>query len=94
MSANEPARKGALARVIGFVAIILVLAVVGGVVSLFYDYVMQYRAESWSEREESARRVERDKTSAMKRRFTVGAGCGAVIGVGYVFRCLRRREDP
>jgi beta-lactamase regulating signal transducer with metallopeptidase domain len=94
MNTNEPVRKGPIARLTGFAAIILVLAVVGGVVSLFYDYVMQYRAESWSEREESARRVERDKTSVMKRRFTVGAGCGAVIGVIYVFRCLRRHEDP
>jgi len=94
VSANEPARKGALARVTGFAAIILVLAVVGGVVSLFYDYVMQYRGETWSEREKSARRVERDRTSAMKHRFTIGAGCGALIGVVYAVRCLRRHEDP
>ena len=91
---NEPARKGPTARFVGFAAIILVLAVVGGVVALFYDYAMQYRAETWTERERSTTRVERDSTSAMKWRLTVGAGCGAVIGVGYVFRCLRRHEDP
>jgi len=57
--------KGPVARLIGFAAIILVLAVVGGAVSLFYDYVMQYRGETWSQRERSAGRVERDRTSAM-----------------------------
>jgi hypothetical protein len=94
MNPSESARNGPIARLVGFAAIILVLAVVGGVVSLFYDYVMQYRAESWSEREESARRVERDKASRMKWRFTMGAGCGAAIGIVYAVRCLRRCEDP
>ena len=94
MSTNEPARKGPGARLTGFAAIILVLAVVGGAVSLFYDYVTQYRGETWSQRERSARRVERDSTSAMKRRFVMGAGSGALIGIVYVWRCLRRREDP
>lgn len=94
MSANELARKGPVARFIGFAAIILVLAMVGGVVTLFYDYVMQDRAETWSERERRRGRVERDSTSAMKWRFTVGAGTGALIGIVYMVRCLGRREDP
>lgn len=94
MSANELARKGPVARLIGFAAIILVLAMVGGAVTLFYDYVMRDRAETWSERERSRRRVERDSTSAMKWRFTIGAGTGALIGIVYAIRCLRRCEDP
>jgi hypothetical protein len=94
MSASEPARKGPVARLIGFAAIILVLAIVGGAVTLFYDYVMKYRAESWTERERSKSRVERDSTSAMKRRFTIGAGTGALIGIVFAVRCLGRREDP
>ena len=94
MSTNEPARKGPIARLAGFAAIILVLAVVGGAVSLFYDYVTQYSGETWSQRERSAGRVERDSTSAMKRRFVTDAGSGALIGIVYVWRCLRRREDP
>jgi len=94
MSTSEPVHKGPIARLTGFAAIILVLAVVGGAISLFYDYVMQYRGETWSQREQSARRVERESTSAMKRRFIIGAGSGALVGIAYVFRCLRRREDP
>jgi hypothetical protein len=86
--------KGPIARLTGFAAIILVLAVIGGAVSLFYDYVMQYRGETWSQRERSAGRVERDSTSVMKRRFVAGAGAGALIGVVYVWRCLRCHEDP
>jgi hypothetical protein len=94
MNPSESARKGPVARLIGFAAIILVLAMVGGAVTLFYDYVMKYRAETWSERERSDRRVERDTTLAMKWRFTVGAGTGALIGIIYAVRCLGRRENP
>ena len=94
MNPSESARKGPVARLIGFAAIILVLAMVGGAVTLFYDYVMRDRAETWSERERSRSRVERDSTAAMRWRFTVGAGTGALIGIVYMVRCLRRREDP
>ena len=94
MSACESVRKGPMARFTGFAAIILVLAVVGGAACLFYDYVMRHRGETWSQREKSATRVERDTTSAMKRRFSVGAGFGALLGLVYAVRCLRRREDP
>jgi len=94
MNPSESAPKGLMVRLTGFAAIILVLAMVGGVVTLFYDYAMRYRAETWSERERSKDRVERDSTSAMKRRFTIGAGTGALIGIVYAIRCLRRCEDP
>jgi len=91
---HQTARRSALTRLIGFASIIIVLALVCGFVVVFYDYVRQHRAETWSEREESRERVERDTTRAMKQRFAIGAGIGATVGILYTVRCVRRHEDP
>ena len=79
---------------VGFASIIIVLALLGGAAFVFYDYARKHHAGTWSEREESRERVERDSTTEMKRRFGIGAGIGAGVGVLYAVRCLRRREDP
>ena len=41
---------------IGFASIIILLALVCGFAGLFYDYVRQHRASTWSQREESRER--------------------------------------
>jgi beta-lactamase regulating signal transducer with metallopeptidase domain len=94
MQQHEAAKRGAVARAIGLASIILVLAVISGTAMVFYDYVRQHRAETWSKRVESQERVERDTTRAMKQRFVIGAGIGASVGVLYAVRCFRRREEP
>jgi hypothetical protein len=91
---HQRAKKGAIGRVVGFASIIIVMAVVCGLIVLFYDYVQRHRADTWSERERSRERVERDTVSAMKQRFVMGAAAGATVGILYVVRCVRRREDP
>jgi hypothetical protein len=91
---HEIAKRGVVGRIAGFASIIIVMAVVCGLVALFYDYVRKHRADTWSEREWSRERVERDTTSAMKQRFAIGAAAGASVAILYVIRCVRRREDP
>jgi len=91
---HQTERQGAIGRIVGFASIIIVLAILGGAAFVFYDYVRKHRASTWSEREESRERVERDTTRAMKQRFVIGVGIGASVGILYVIRCLRRREDP
>jgi len=83
-----------LARAIGFASIIIILAIVCGSVLAFSNYFWQHRGDTWSDRERAAQRVERDTTTAIKRRFMVGASCGACFGILYVVRCVRRKEDP
>jgi hypothetical protein len=91
---DQPEKRNAISRIVGFVSIILVLALVCGFIALFYDYVRRHSADTWSERERSREHVERDTTSAMKQRFAIGAAAGASVGILYVIRCVRRREDP
>jgi hypothetical protein len=83
-----------MVRVAKFASIILVLAVIGGGIFALYDYYMQFRGDTRSERWDSAERVERDTPTATKRRFMVGAAIGAFFGALYVGRCITRKQEP
>ena len=94
MQEDETVTRGVIGRAVGFASIILVLALLGGAAFVFYDYVREHGAKTWSEREWSREQVENDTTTAMKLRFLIGAGLGASVGILYAVHCIRRGEQP
>jgi hypothetical protein len=58
MQEDETVTRGVIGRAVGFASIILVLALLGGAAFVFYDYVREHGAKTWSERERSREQVE------------------------------------
>ncbi len=81
-------------RWLKFSSIIAVAAIVLGLGFLFEDYIEQYHADAFYQRDMAQRRVERDTISSMKFRFWLGVGVGGGLGMVYVARCIVRRVDP
>ena len=81
-------------RLLKFVAVILVPAIILGLGFLFEDYIEQYRAESSTNRFVAQQNVKHDTIDSMKFRFWLGACVGGGLGAIYVGRCIIRKTDP
>ena len=81
-------------RWLKYISIIAVPSIVLGLGFLFEDYIEQYHANSYYQRDVAKRNVEHDTIGSMKFRFWLGAGIGGGLGMIYVARCIVRRVDP
>ena len=81
-------------RGLKYLSTIIVPALLLGLGFLFEDYIEQYHADSYYQRDMAQRHVKQDTISSMKFRFWIGAGVGGGLGLIYVVRCMVRKVDP
>lgn len=86
-------REGAVMRLIKAASILFVAAVLSGVVYGYADYWRQFTERSRLKRELAREQLEKDSLAKANRRFVIGAGVGAVLGLAYLVRCRMRRQD-
>ena len=82
-------KRGGVLRWIQMVAF---CALVAGGMLAFYDYVEQFSLLRPYRRERAQRAVDRDTRSALLRRFAIGAGCVALLGIYFVARDIKRKQ--
>ena len=77
-----------------YVATIIVWTVAGAGLFALSSYVQQHTGNTWSDREEAQRRVEKDSAEQMKWRAGLGGALGALGSCIYVARCVIKKEEP
>ena len=91
---SDSPRDARWLRWLKYVSIIVVPAIILGSGFLFYDYIEQYRAGTFSQIARASRNVRQDSLVDMKLRFWIGAGVGGGLGLIYIVRCMARKVDP